>query len=921
MNDLTLARAEAALCLLVNGEAREVRAPGEERLSRVLRDSLGLTGTKVGCDAGDCGACTVLVDGAQVCACLVAVGQVEGLSILTVESDDALLDRLKASFLARGAAQCGICTPGMLMAARALLQATPTPTARQARDALGGVLCRCTGYVKIVEAVLDAGQPAPDWEPKIGRAVGFSMAKVDGRAKVDGTERFGADEAPADALWLRVVRSPHARARFTLGDLEAFREAHPGLERILSSSDIPGGNAYGVYPDLKDQSVLADGITRHRGEAVLALVGEQEAVEAIEVDDLPIEWTPEPAVIGIEAASAGDGAPVHERLPDNVLARGRLAKGDVDSGFAEADVECEVSIETPFVEHAYIEPEAGYAVPVEGAESELHIHACTQAPYMDRDSVAGILAIAPERVRIRPSACGGGFGGKLDLSVEPLLAVAAWTTGRAVRCVWTRPESMAASPKRHPTRITARLGAASDGRLLAFAFEGDFNTGAYASWGPTVADRVPVHASGPYRVEHVRNLSRALHTNEPPAGAFRGFGVPQAAIAQEAVLDDVAYSLGMDRWEIRRRNAFRRGDATPSGQVLAASCGLVECLDAVAADWDAMLARVAAANAAGGEQRHGAGIGCMWYGCGNTALSNPSSMRLTLNSAGRVTLFSGAVDIGQGVNTILIQIVADALRLPARDIALVAGDTALTEDAGKTSASRQTFVSGKAAELAALDLRARILALANVGADASLRLDGARVVVAEGGVRRAIDLARLASDDEIVLEGRGSFDPPTTPLDADGQGVPYATYGFAAQICELSVDIELGTVRVRRIVAAHDVGGAINPTLIEGQIEGGIAQGLGLALMEEFLPGRTENLHDYLIPTIGDMPEIDIRLIEDPEPLGPRGAKGIGEPALVPTAPAILGAIRHAIGAPIRRLPALPHRVREATLRARERKP
>ncbi len=911
MHDMSATTASATLHLRVNGAPRDVVARPEERLSRILRDSLGLTGTKVGCDAGDCGACTVLVDGEQVCACLVAGAQVEGREILTVEGADRLLDRLKKSFLSQGAAQCGICTPGMLMAARALLETTPAPTREEVSDALGGVLCRCTGYVKIIEAVVDAGV-APG-EPEVGGAVGHRLAKVDGRGKVDGTEHFGADSAPANALWLRVVRSPHDRAGFTLGDLESFRRARPGLDRILSAADVPGSNAHGAYPDIKDQQVLADGIVRHRGEAVLALVGERDAIEAIEVDELPIRWRPEAPALGLDAAIGILGGPVHARVADNVLARGRLVRGDVEAGFAGATVIAEGRVETPFVEHAYIEPEAGWAVRVDGPEPEIHVTACTQSPYMDRDGVAGIMGLEPERVRIIPTACGGGFGGKIDLSVQPLLAIAAWTTGRPVRCAWTRPESMAASPKRHPSRIRARLGADAEGRMLAFDFQGDFDTGAYASFGPAVTSRVPVHATGPYRVPHVRNLTRGLYTNAPPAGAFRGFGVPQAAIAQEAALDEVAGRLGIDRLEIRRRNALRKGDATPSGQVLAVSCGLVECLEALEPAWRAMGERVQAANQAGGIERHGAGIGRMWYGCGNTSVSNPSTMRVTLDADDMCTRHSGAVDIGQGVSTILTQIVADALRLPAGQVRIVVGDTALTADAGKTSASRQTFISGKAAELAALELRRCVLARANVGEDATLRLDGTVLVVEEGDVRRTIDL------EEVALEGVASFDPPTSPLDQDGQGVPYATYGFAAQIAEVAVDMELGTVEVRRIAAAHDVGRTINPTQVEGQIQGGIAQGLGLALMEEYLPGRTENLHDYLIPTVGDVPEIEIHLIEDPEPLGPSGAKGIGEPEMIPTAPAILGAIRQAIGAPVTRVPALPHRVLETIHRSRER--
>jgi CO/xanthine dehydrogenase Mo-binding subunit len=468
---------------------------------------------------------------------------------------------------------------------------------------------------------------------------------------------------------------------------------------------------------------------------------------------------------------------------------------------------------------------------------------------------------------------------------------------------------MAASTKRHPARIAARFGCDAAGKLLACDVTATFDTGAYASWGPTVANRVPVHAMGPYAVPNVRTWGAAFFTNGPPAGAFRGFGVPQAAIAHEAMMDALADRLGIDRLEFRHRNALRVGDTTATGQVLGHSAGLAQCLDALRPHWRRAEDEVGAFNARGGVTRRGVGIGCMWYGIGNTSMSNPSTMRVGLAADGTLTLYSGALDIGQGSNTIMTQIVADALGLPVGQFSLVTGDTDLTADAGKTSASRQTFVSGRAAEAAGRDLRQKILRLANAGPDAALSLEGAELTVRAVAEVRTLDLAKVGP-----IMGEGSFDPPTTPLDADGQGSPYATYAFAAQIAVVEVDTELGTVKVLRMVAAHDVGKAINPTLVEGQIEGGIAQGLGLALMEEYLPGRTENLHDYLIPTVGDVPEIECLLIEDREPLGPSGAKGVGEPGLVPTAPAILGAIHHATGVRINRVPVLPHRLREAIL-------
>ena len=915
-SDGTKAQVGDAIAFTVNGRPVSVTAPPLRRLADALRDDLGLTGTKVGCNAGDCGACTVLLDGEQVCSCMVPLAQAAGRSVETVEglARNGRLNRLQRAFLRHGAAQCGACTPGMLVAATEVLRASPRPSPAQVMDGLGGVLCRCTGYRKIVAAVLDAAGDAPQplRTPPPGAAVGARLAKLDGVPKLTGAERYGADAVPQDALWLRIVRSPHDSAKVVLGDLAAA--TWPGVVRVLTAADVPS-NRIGIYPDLRDQPVLAEGIVRYRGDPVVALVGTREAVFAVRDEDLPIRYEPLPAIHGSSAAQAPDAPLVHEEKDGNRLIEGGVERGDAEAALAGCAVTAEGRFETAFVEHAYIEPEAGWARRT-GERVELFVS--TQTPVMDRDMTAEVLGLAPAQVRIVPSACGGGFGGKLDASVQPLTALAAWLTGAPVACVYERPESMMASSKRHPAAIEARMGCDGDGTLQAVEFDATFDTGAYASWGPTVASRVPIHATGPYAVPAVSARGRAFYTNGPPAGAFRGFGVPQAAIAHEALMDDLAAGLGMDRLELRLKNAIRVGDATATGQVLEASAGLAPCLEALKPRWQVALEDAARANESDRPVRRGVGIGCMWYGIGNTALSNPSAMRITLDREGRLTLYNGAVDIGQGSTTILAQICADALGVVADRIAQIVGDTDWTEDAGKTSASRQTFVSGKAAELAGSALRAAILREANAAGDAVIELAGGCVVVRDAGRRVEIDLGRLKADERgVVLEGTGCFDPPTTALDSKGQGAPYATYAFGAQVAVVDVDTELGTVTPIRIHAAHDVGRAINPTQVEGQIEGGIAQGIGLALMEEYLPGKTENLHDYLIPTIGDVPEIEVIIVEDPEPLGPFGAKGVGEPGLVPTAPAILGAIRHATGVRVTRVPALPHRLR-AALREQE---
>ncbi|HEX3499274.1 MAG TPA: 2Fe-2S iron-sulfur cluster-binding protein, partial [Stellaceae bacterium] len=391
----------------LNGVAAVVQTEPVRRLADVLRDELGLTGTKIGCNAGDCGACTVLLDGAQICACLVPVGQVGGRSITTVEglAGRGELAALQRAFHRHGAAQCGICTPGMLMAASDLLAREARPSEAMVLDALGGVLCRCTGYRKIVEAVLDVAETGASPVPGSGAAVGARLAKLDGIAKLTGIECYGADAAPADALWLRAVRSPHASARFTIGDLAPLRAKYPGLVQILTATDIPGANSFGIYPDIKDQPVLADGLVRFRGEAVLALVGDAATIEALTDGEIPIVWQVQEPVIGVTAALA-PGAPVlHEAHPDNILITGRVRRGDVDAALAGSAAVASGDFTTGFVEHAYIEPEAGYARRV---GDRIEIFACTQTPYMDRDEIARVLGLAPDSVRVIPSAVGGG---------------------------------------------------------------------------------------------------------------------------------------------------------------------------------------------------------------------------------------------------------------------------------------------------------------------------------------------------------------------------------------------------------------------------------------------------------------------------------------------------------------------------------
>ncbi|MCZ4353926.1 molybdopterin-dependent oxidoreductase [Roseovarius aestuarii] len=893
----------------LNGESVHVVPNLGERLSETLRERLDRRDVKIGCNAGDCGACSVLVNGDTVCACLMPAQQASGQKVETLAGlvkDDDHAKALMERFQDHGAAQCGICTPGMMVSAVALLRDTPVPTEQQVKDGLAGVLCRCTGYRKIIDAILGV----PSTLDGMGGA-GGSMRRLDGIDKVTGVEAFGDDVAPSGTLEVRVVRSPYPRASFVFGDLDGWCASTAGMEAVLTVADISGKNCFGVIPDFADQPVFAEDIARFRGEAVAAVVGTPEAIRAFGPENFPVTWTELDNVTAVDEAQVAGAPQLHPARAGNLMCRGFVKTGDADAALQAADVTVEGAFSTSFVEHGYIEPEAGFAEVVNG---RVEIHACTQAPVMDLEAMATILGMDRSQIRIVPTGVGGGFGSKLDISVQPFLALAALKTGQPVRITYSRQESMQSTTKRHPAEIKLKIGAKKDGRLSGFRFAGDFNTGAYASWGPTVANRVPVHASGPYRISDYIATANGIHTNCPPSGAFRGFGVPQSGIAQESLFDDLAEKLEIDPLEFRILNALEDGTPTVCGQVFSQGVGAKACLEALRPAWDHERKAADAFNAAStGSLRRGVGLAAGWYGCGNTSLPNPSTIKAGLRADGRVVLHQGAMDIGQGANTVISQIFATALGVSATDVELIGSDTDVTPDAGKTSASRQTFVSGNAARLSGEDMRAKILRHVNLSEDATLAFESGAVLVTDAGKTHKIDLTGMEPDSEgYVIRSSGTYDPPTKPLDENGQGIPYAQFGYAAQLAVIEVDEALGTINPIKFVAAHDVGKAINPMLVEGQVQGGIAQGLGMALMEEYLPGRTENLHDYLIPTIGDIPPIETLIIEVPDAHGPYGAKGLGEHVLIPTAPSLLNAIKYATGVRVYSVPVTPSRLRQA---------
>ena len=893
----------------LNGTPVETTPFAGERLSETLRERLGSRDVKIGCNAGDCGACTVLIDGQTACACLVPVQQIEGKSVDTLAGlvkNDPQAVALKEQFQDHGAAQCGICTPGMMVSAVALLRETPSPSEDEVKDALGGVLCRCTGYRKIIDAIMDV----PSHLVETGGA-GAAIRRLDGVDKVTGAERFGDDVAPAGTLEIRVIRSPYPHAGFVFGDLDGWLAKSEGMQAYLTADDIPGENVFGVIPPFADQPAFAETTARFRGEAVAAVIGTPEAIRAFDVAQFPITWSELPCVEDVTKARQNGAPQLHPGRAHNVMCGGFVKTGDAQAALARADVSVAGHFNSGFVEHAYIEPEAGYAEVVNG---RVEVHTCTQAPVMDREALEILLGMDASQIRIVPTGVGGGFGAKLDISLQPYLALGALKTGRPVRLTYTRTESMQSTTKRHPSDIHLEIGATADGRLSGFHFEGAFNTGAYASWGPTVANRVPVHASGPYTIRDYTADAKGIHTHCPPSGAFRGFGVPQSAIAQEVLFDALAEKLEMDPLEFRILNALEDGVPTVCGQVFDQGVGAKACLEALRPAWAAQCAQAEAFNAtAKAGLRRGVGVAAGWYGCGNTSLPNPSTIKSGVTALGQVVLHQGAMDIGQGANTVIAQIFATALGISATELQLVSADTDVTPDAGKTSASRQTFVSGNAARLSGEALRRDILRHVNASDAAVLRFENGAAILSDKGQTHHIDLGALPPNSEgYVFTACETYDPPTVPLDENGQGTPYAQFGYAAQLAVVEVDMALGTTKPIKFVAAHDVGHAINPMLVEGQVQGGIAQGLGMALMEEYLPGRTENLHDYLIPTIGDIPPIETLIIEVPDGHGPYGAKGLGEHVLIPTAPALLNAIKQATGVRMTSVPVTPSKLREA---------
>ena len=744
------------------------------------------------------------------------------------------------------------------------------------------------------------------------KQVGIEIPKVDVLEKALGEAKYGADLPNQEPLHLKVIRSPKPHAKIVKIEMEETLRI-PGVERIFTAKDIPGKNLVGTIT--KDQPILASDRVRYIGDPVALIAAKTEEAVEEAAKKLVVIYEDLPSITHPEEALQPYAPLIHEK--GNLLLEFHVTKGDVQRGFKEAEVIVEETYTTTWVDHAYLEPDAGISYLDE--KGRITVVCPTQNVHYDQKEVASVLSLPLDQVRIIQCATGGGFGGRLDITVQCLLALAVFHLKKPVRIVYSREEVFQVTSKRHPLKIRYRSGAKKDGTLTAVEVDILGDTGAYASYGGTVAIRSAVHATGPYQVPNVKVRSRMVYTNNSWSGAMRGFGVPQMAFAHESQMDLLAQALKMDPIEVRLKNCLRIGSETATGQTLMASVGMGETLKKVK-EWRDRLA-ISKNDSKKPFIKKGVGVGSMWYGIGNTGIANPSTAQMEIDPDGEVRLFIGVADIGQGSDTALLQIASEAIGISLGEIRLVRADTSATTDAGATSASRQTYISGNAILNAVKNLKQ----VAIKEASQLLNIDEKDLFFEEGKVKSRICLTTSISAKEIakrskrILRGEGLFDPETTRLDSEtGQGAPYATYAFATHLAEVEVDTETGKVKVNRVIASHDVGKAIHPQNVIGQIMGGVAMGTGFALMEEFVPEETTSFVNYLIPTSKDVPEVIPIIVQDEEPTGPFGAKGVGEPALIPSAPAILNAIADAIGQRIYDLPANLERVLEAIQKSKK---
>ena len=823
----------------VNNQLYQVE--GDSKLLPFLRDVCKCKSVKDGCSEGACGTCHVLIDGKPTKACIPTLSRLDGKHILTVEGlSDEEKELYAYAFAEAGAVQCGFCIPGMVICTKALLDVNDNRTRQDAAYALRNNICRCTGYKKIIDAVLIAarikregkGVPKKEFTWKLGERV----HRVDAREKTLGYGEYVDDMEVEGMIYASAVRARYPRARVLSIDTAAAR-ALAGVVGVYTAADIPGSVKVGHLVKDWDTMIPVGECTRYLGDAVAIVAAEtKEALEEAK-KLVQVEYQVLPFVSSPYEAMKEDAPKLHEG--GNLLAHKHVSRGNADAAIAASKYVYTEKFTTPYTEHAFLEPECAIAMPYEDG---VLIYSSDQGTYDTQHECAGMLGLPNEKVRVVNKLVGGGFGGKEDVSVQHHAALVAWLARRPVKVKLTRQESIVIHPKRHPMDMEFTVGCDENGIIQGVKATVISDTGAYASLGGPVLERACTHAAGPYNYQNFEIDGKAYYTNNPPAGAFRGFGVTQTCFGMEMMLTKLAEMVGISPWEIRYRNAIRPGQELPNGQIVDESTGLAETLEAVKDVF---------------ESSPYAGIACAMKNAG-VGVGIPDTGRVILGvTGGKLHIRSGASCIGQGLGTVLVQMVVEQTGLNRQDLVYDAANTVNAPDSGTTSGSRQTLVTGEAA-------------------------------------RRACELLTkdLAGHTLAELEGReyyGEYLAKTDPLGADVPNpVSHVAYGYATQVCILGED-----GKIQKIVAAHDVGRAVNPLSVEGQIEGGVVMSAGFALTEQYALKDCVPMSKY--GTLGlfrahQAPEVESIIVEKPGLNVACGAIGIGEITSIPTAPAIAGA-------------------------------
>ncbi len=935
---------DSGIAFFVNQKNIKAEVARDLSLLHYLRDHLRLTGTKCGCDKGECGVCTVLLDGKAVRACRVKMGSLAGRDVVTIEglAQAGKLHPLQKAFIVTDAFQCGFCTPGMIMAAKALLDALPNPTDDEIKEALSGNLCRCTGYVSIVEAVRKAAQLMVLEEKETfedqsmkGTKIGLSAIDKDGVDKVSGKLLFADDLYMEDMLYGKLLFTPIPCGEMISIDT-AEAERLPGVAKILTSKDVPGKNLFGRM--IPNQPVLVEKKIRFIGDVLAVVFAETADIAGQAVSKIKVDLKPEEGLFS-PMESLKEGAPaIHEggNLAKSVINQ----KGDVEQGFKESEIIEESTYYTPFVEHGFMETEAGLAYL--DKEGRITIHYPTQAPFHVRKQVSDSLAWPEEKIRIITTPLGGGFGGKTDVTIEILLALGALHTQKAVKITLGRGESIRIDTKRHPFYMRYKTGATRDGKLMALRAKIVMDVGAYAGISPGVLEQATIFACGPYVWPNLLVEGFAVYTNNVLGGAFRGFGINQVHFAVETQMDRMARKLGKHPIDFRLENALDVGRETSTGEILRSSVGIRETLRQAKKALEREIPQLPPLPP---WKKYGIGIASGYKNVGyGRGYSEHGGAIIELMDQGVIWLKVSAIDMGQGVRTVLSQIVATETGVDYGKIKVTTGDTALVPEGVAAVAQRQTYITGNATIEASKKFRVKILEAVSgeMGVDLrNLELRGDRVLYQSPTDSSSLSLKelyeRLKVRDETIKIESHYYLPPTQPIRGDqaptyliyqkqlGDKIDrkkdqelyrnYITYSYVTQIAIVEVNTHNGEVKVKKIIAAHDVGRALNPQKIKRQLEGSLVMGIGYALSEEFEVREGFNLTKTLrqcgIPDIHRTPEMEIIVVEDPEPEGPYGAKGMSEVALVPTAPAITNAIFDAIGVRIHSLPATPAKILE----------